>query len=96
MISTPRRAPSPDAAPSPPSPAARRDRYEIAAYPVQTLVDTTGAGDQYAAGFLYGFAGGRPLDVCGRLGSLAAAEVIGHYGPRPAVSLRDLAAANGL
>ena len=71
-------------------------RYEIAAYPVQTLVDTTGAGDQYAAGFLYGFAGGRPLDVCGRLGSLAAAEVIGHYGPRPAVSLRDLAAANGL
>ena len=71
-------------------------QHVIPAHPIERLVDTTGAGDQYAAGFLYGFAGGRSLDICGRLGSLAAAEVIGHYGPRPAVSLRDLAAANGL
>jgi sugar/nucleoside kinase (ribokinase family) len=60
------------------------------------VVDTTGAGDQYAAGFLFGLARGRPLDVCGRLGSLAAAEVIAHYGPRPQVSLAELAAAQGL
>jgi len=72
------------------------ERCTIAAYPVERVVDTTGAGDQYAAGFLFGFANGRPLEICGRLASLAAAEVIGHYGPRPAVSLRDLAAANAL
>ena len=70
--------------------------HEISAYPVEKVVDTTGAGDQYAAGFLYGLAQGRPLPVCGQLGSLAAAEVIAHYGPRPQVSLRDLAAQNGL
>jgi sugar/nucleoside kinase (ribokinase family) len=72
------------------------DRIEVPAHPVEKLVDTTGAGDQYAAGFLHGLASGRPLADCGRLASLAAAEVIGHYGPRPAVSLRDLAVANGL
>jgi sugar/nucleoside kinase (ribokinase family) len=70
--------------------------HEISAYPVEKVVDTTGAGDQYAAGFLYGLAQGRPLPVCGQLGSLAAAEVIDHYGPRPQVSLRELAAQNGL
>lgn len=70
--------------------------HEISAYPVEKVVDTTGAGDQYAAGFLYGLSQGRPLPVCGQLGSLAAAEVIAHYGPRPQVSLRDLAALNGL
>jgi sugar/nucleoside kinase (ribokinase family) len=68
----------------------------VAAYPVAKVIDTTGAGDQYAAGFMLGLARGRPLDVCGRLGGLAAAEVISHYGPRPAVSLAELAAANGL
>ncbi len=71
-------------------------RIAVPAVPVQKVVDTTGAGDQYAAGFLFGLARGRPLDVCGRLGSLAAAEVISHYGPRPQTSLRDLAAAAGL
>ena len=71
-------------------------RWVIPAYPVETLADTTGAGDQYAAGFLFGVSRGQPLEACGHLGSLAAAEVIGHYGPRPAVSLRDLAAAHGL
>jgi sugar/nucleoside kinase (ribokinase family) len=70
--------------------------HEIEAFPVQKVVDTTGAGDQYAAGFLYGLAQGRSMDHCGRLGSLAAAEVIAHYGPRPQASLKDLATAAGL
>jgi len=70
--------------------------HEIEAFPVQKVLDTTGAGDQYAAGFLYGLAKGHAMDHCGRLGSLAAAEVIAHYGPRPQVSLRDLAASAGL
>jgi sugar/nucleoside kinase (ribokinase family) len=68
----------------------------VPAEPAACVVDTTGAGDQYAAGFLFGLARGRPLPVCGRLGSLAAAEVISHYGPRPQVSLQDLATAAGL
>jgi len=55
---------------------------EVAAVPA-TVVDTTGAGDAYAAGFLVGLTAGRPLDRCGRLGSIAAAEVIGHFGARP-------------
>ena len=66
------------------------------AEPVDRVVDTTGAGDQYAAGFLYGHARGLPLDVCGRLGGIAAAEVISHVGPRPHASLKSLAAAAGL
>jgi sugar/nucleoside kinase (ribokinase family) len=68
----------------------------VAAAPVDKVVDTTGAGDQYAAGFLFGLANGRPLEVCGELGSLAAAEVISHYGPRPETSLAALANAAGL
>jgi sugar/nucleoside kinase (ribokinase family) len=68
----------------------------VEAFPVAKVVDTTGAGDQYAAGFMLALAQGRPLDVCARLGGLAAAEVISHYGPRPLVSLAELAAANGL
>jgi sugar/nucleoside kinase (ribokinase family) len=67
----------------------------IPAAAVEKVVDTTGAGDQYAAGVMYGLARGRPLEVCGHLGSLAAAEVISHYGPRPQVSLRELAAREG-
>jgi sugar/nucleoside kinase (ribokinase family) len=70
--------------------------HQIEAFPVQKVVDTTGAGDQYAAGFLYGLSQGRSMDHCGRLGSLAAAEVIAHLGPRPQVSLKDLATARGL
>jgi sugar/nucleoside kinase (ribokinase family) len=62
---------------------------------VEKVVDTTGAGDQYAAGFMFGLSQGRPLAECGRLASVAAAEVISHYGPRPQVSLKDLAAARG-
>ena len=67
--------------------------HVLEAEPVDRLVDTTGAGDQYAAGFLYGLTHGHDLDTCGRLGSMAAAEVISHYGARPAVSLAKLAEA---
>ena len=70
--------------------------WAVPAYPVEQVIDTTGAGDQYAAGFLFGLANGRALDDCARLGALAAAEVIAHYGPRPLVSLRELAAEKGL
>ncbi len=54
------------------------------------VVDTTGAGDQYAAGFLYGFTQGMDLRTCGTLGTLAATEVIGHMGPRPEIKYADL------
>jgi sugar/nucleoside kinase (ribokinase family) len=68
----------------------------LEAEPVAHVADTTGAGDQYAAGFLYGHARGLPLGICGRLGGIAAAEVISHVGPRPQASLKSLAAAAGL
>jgi sugar/nucleoside kinase (ribokinase family) len=71
------------------------ERLTVAAQPVEKVVDTTGAGDQYAAGFMFGLSRGRPLQSCGWLASLAAAEVISHYGPRPLVSLKDLAASRG-
>ena len=62
----------------------------VSVEPIEHLVDTTGAGDLYAAGFLYGFANGQDLAECGRLGSIAAAEVISHVGARPLVDLRKL------
>jgi sugar/nucleoside kinase (ribokinase family) len=65
------------------------ETHEIPAQPVE-VVDTTGAGDLYAAGFLYGYTSGRPLPECGRLGSLAAAEVISHMGARPERPLSSL------
>jgi sugar/nucleoside kinase (ribokinase family) len=67
------------------------DVIDIPVEPVDHLVDTTGAGDLYAAGFLYGLAAGRDLRACGRLASIAAAEVVSHIGPRPEVSLSSLA-----
>ena len=71
------------------------ERLTVTAEPVEKVVDTTGAGDQYAAGFMFGLSRGRPLQQCGKLASLAAAEVISHYGPRPQVSLKDLAVSKG-
>ncbi len=65
--------------------------FAIAAAPAK-LVDSTGAGDAYAAGFLTAYTAGRDLPACGRLGSLAAAAVIEHYGARPRTDLRALAA----
>ncbi|WP_422030368.1 adenosine kinase [Roseovarius sp.] len=61
-----------------------------------TPVDATGAGDQFAAGFLYGVATGQPLAVSGRMGCIAAAEVIGHYGARPEKDVKALFAAEAL
>ena len=72
------------------------ESHKVAAEPIDRLVDTTGAGDAYAAGFLYGLAKGKALGACGRLGGIAAAEVISHYGARPETSLRDLAIKAGL
>jgi sugar/nucleoside kinase (ribokinase family) len=62
----------------------------VDAEPVGAVLDTTGAGDQFAAGFLYGYTQGRDLHSCGRIGAIAAAEVIQHYGARPEADLRAL------
>lgn len=70
--------------------------HVIDAEPVPRVVDTTGAGDLYAAGFLYGLARGRDFKTCGRLGAVCAAEVISHMGPRPETSLKRLVAEKGL
>ena len=69
---------------------------EIPAEPVERLVDTTGAGDLYAAGFLYGFTRDLPPELCGRLGSIAAAECISHVGARPEANLADLVRSRGI
>jgi sugar/nucleoside kinase (ribokinase family) len=68
---------------------------KISAVPVDNVVDTTGAGDLFASGFLFGHARGMALPDAARLGTIAAAEVIGHIGPRPATSLADLARQSG-
>ncbi len=74
-----------------------RDKtIEVNAHPISELVDTTGAGDLYASGFLFGLTSNRSLEDCARLGGLAASEVIQHIGPRPQTSLKELAAQNGL
>jgi sugar/nucleoside kinase (ribokinase family) len=65
----------------------------VDAEPVADVVDTTGAGDAYAAGFLYAYTHGRDLRTCGRLGGVLAAEVISHYGARAEADLRELARA---
>ena len=68
----------------------------VPAAPIDKLVDATGAGDLFAAGFLFGLARGRDHKTAARLGGLAAAEVIQHIGARPEVSLKSLAQQNGL
>ncbi len=73
-----------------------KERVKIDAYAIDELVDTTGAGDLFASGFLYGYTQNRSLEDCGKLGCLAAAEVIQQIGPRPLVSLKDKAAGAGL
>jgi sugar/nucleoside kinase (ribokinase family) len=70
--------------------------YTVAAKPVARVVDTTGAGDLYAAGVLFGLTRGLPLPTCGRIGSLCAAEIISHVGARPEIGLKGLAEAAGL
>jgi sugar/nucleoside kinase (ribokinase family) len=72
------------------------EAVEVPAAPVEDVVDTTGAGDLYAAGFLFAVARGMALETAGRLGSLAAAEVISHIGARPQVPLAELARKQGL
>jgi len=68
----------------------------VPAYPIDRLVDTTGAGDLFAAGFLFGLVRNAGHENAGLLGGLAAAEVIQHIGARPQVSLKELAMQNGL
>ncbi len=68
----------------------------VPADPVDKVVDATGAGDLYAAGFLHGLTSGQPLEICGRLGALAASEIISHIGARPETSLKALAKDNNL
>jgi sugar/nucleoside kinase (ribokinase family) len=71
---------------------ANGERAEVPAEPVERVVDTTGAGDLFAAGFLFGHVRGRPLEECLRLGAICAAEIISHYGARPEADLQRLVA----
>lgn len=72
-----------------------RERVEVPVHRV-VPVDATGAGDQFAAGFLYGYATGQSLAVAGRMGCIAAAEVIGHFGARPESDVKALFRGHGL
>jgi adenosine kinase len=76
--------------------ASKEGVTSVSAFPVKKIVDTTGAGDLFAAGFLFGLSRGVGHENAGRLGALAAAEVIQHIGARPQVSLKELARQNGL
>ena len=69
--------------------------HHLAAAPVTRVVDTTGAGDLYASGFLFGLTRDLPLPICGEVGSLCAAEIISHFGARPEANLSELIARSG-
>ena len=73
-----------------------KERIPVAATTIRELVDTTGAGDLFAAGFLYGYTQGFELELCGKLGCLAAGIVIQQIGPRPLGSLKDAGKKAGL
>ena len=72
------------------------ETIEIPAASVAKVVDLTGAGDLYAAGFLFGLTNGQDLESCGRLGALASSEIISHIGARPEQNLKDMAKVAGL
>lgn len=76
--------------------ASRHEAVSVPAFPIDKLVDTTGAGDLFAAGFLFGLARGADHKTCGQLGGLAASEVIQHIGARPQTSLSALAGQRGI
>jgi len=67
-----------------------REKIFVEAEQITDVVDSTGAGDLYASGFLYGLVNGRSLGTCALIGGITAAEIISHYGARPEVSLRGL------
>jgi sugar/nucleoside kinase (ribokinase family) len=69
---------------------ARKAGCKVTAAPIARLADTTGAGDLYASGFLFGLTRTLPLPACGEIGSLCAAEIISHFGARPEVNLSQL------
>ena len=71
---------------------ANGQRAEVAAEPIDKVVDTTGAGDLFAAGFLTGHARGESLETCLRMGAICAAEIISHYGARSEADLKALVA----
>ena len=72
-----------------------KDRIDVSVEPI-VPVDATGAGDQFAAGFLYGLVHGKDLEICSIMGNIAAKEVIGHIGPRPIEKVRDLYLNSGI
>jgi len=76
--------------------AVRGDETHTIGIEPAKVVDTTGAGDLYASGFFFGLTRGRDLGLCGRMGAVAAAEVIGHVGPRPKRPLKELFRGKGL
>ncbi len=69
---------------------APEQRIEIAAEPVPRVIDTTGAGDMYAAGFLHGYTQDKPLEICGRMAAITASEALSHLGARPQICLAEL------
>ena len=69
--------------------ANKQNEYNVNSSNVKKIVDTTGAGDLFASGFLFGLIKKLPIEECGTLGSKAAAEIIAYYGARPKISLKN-------